>query len=175
MAAERLTEPAIGATRPSIVGLREDRPRRGERVKPELARGLVKDDAGLIEPQRWQRIVAPPRRFEHIAAIDLAALHVAALAGDPELVFGPIVIGLELRIAQRPVGEGGILRNRSGAVALDGVRARLEIVLVQAPRHRPVMDRAAARLVAVVEHWHRRGARIDIRAPSDRLTLDVRP
>src|SRR5262249_39622128 len=69
----------------------------------------------------------------------------------------------------------GIFRDRLGAVAGDGVRPRAEIVLVHAPRYGPVVNSAAAGLVAVVLHRDRAGAPIRILPPGDRLALDVRP
>src|SRR5207247_88929 len=103
VAAERLAVAAIGAGRPTVIGLREDRARRRERVIAELARRGFEQDGALVQAQRRQRVVATARRFEHVAAVDLFSLQVAGLAGDPELVFGAVVIGLELGVAQLPV------------------------------------------------------------------------
>ena len=119
MAAERLAEAAIGAARPAVVGLRDDRARRRERVIAELLGAGFEQHAGLIDLQRRQRIFALARRLEHIAAVDLLALQIAGLARHAELVFGLVVERLELGIAQRPVDERGILRDGRGAVALD--------------------------------------------------------
>src|SRR5262249_30607767 len=65
--------------------------------------------------------------------VDLFSLHVAGLAGNAELVFGTVVIRLQTRVAQRPVGERGVFRNGGRAVTCDRVRARAEVILVQAP------------------------------------------
>ena len=93
------------------LGLRDDRARRRERVIAELlASPSSNRSPRLIATQRRQRIFAPARRLEHVAAVDLASLQIAGLARHAELVFGPIVIRLELGVAQRPVGERGVLR-----------------------------------------------------------------
>src|SRR5207248_3451428 len=105
VAAERLAEAAIAAARSSLIRLRDDRARRRERVIAELARGRFEVLAGLIHLQRGQRIVAPARRLEHVAAVDLLSLQVAGLAGNTQLVFGAIVIRLEFRVADRPVDD----------------------------------------------------------------------
>jgi len=122
MAAEGLAKAAIGAARPPLIVPREDRTRCRKRVMAELKGRVAKDDARLVVAQRRQWIVATPRRFEHIAAGDLVALHIAGLARDPELVFGAVVVGLQIGIAQWPVRQRGILRDRRDAVALDRVR-----------------------------------------------------
>src|SRR5882672_2298411 len=101
--------------------------------------------ADLIHVQRRQRIVALAWRLEDVAALDLLALHIAGLARDAEIVFGAIVIGLELGVAHRPVDDGGVLRNGGSAVALDGLRAHPEIILMEAPGNRAVMNRATTR------------------------------
>src|SRR5262249_26297612 len=67
-----------------------------------------------------------------------------------------------------------ILRDGVGAVALDRLRARAEVVLVQAPGHCAVVDRAAAGLIAVAQRRQRPCAGIGVRPPGDRLALDVR-
>ena len=139
----------------------------------ELLRGSRKNRAGLIHLQRRQRIFALARRFERIAAGNFLALQVAGLAGDAELVFGAVVERLEVGIAERPIGERGILRDDGRPVALDGLRAGAEIVLVQAPRERAVVHGAAARLVAVVLVRGRVGARSCIGPPGDGRALDV--
>jgi hypothetical protein len=90
-------------------------------VVAELVGGRFEDRAGLVHLQRRQWIVALPRRLERIAAGDLLALEIAGLAGDPELIFGAVVERLEILVAQRPIGEGRILRDRSRPVALDGL------------------------------------------------------
>ena len=117
---------------------------------------------------------ATARRFEDIAAADLAPLQIASLARNAELVFGAVVIGLQLRVAQRPVDKRGIRGNSRCAVALDRLRAGAKIVLVQAPRHRAVMDGAAAGLVAVALGRDRGRAHIGIPPPGDGLALRVR-
>ena len=122
--------------------------------------------------QRRQRIVAPARRFEHVAAVDLASLQIAGLARHAELVFGAIVVGLEVGVAQRPVDERGVL---AGSPTLHSARSvcdrSAEVVLVEAPRDRAVVDGAAARLVAVVLRRDRGRARIRVRPPGDGLAL----
>ena len=60
----------------------------------------------------------------------LASLCFAGLAGYLEIVFGTIVVGFEIGVARRPIGERAVLRDRGGAVALD-VSA---IVRVNRPR-----------------------------------------
>src|SRR6185503_9507886 len=133
VAAERLAEAAIAASRASLVVPRQDRPRRGKGVISELACALFEDDAGLIRQQRWQRILAAARGLEGVAAVDLAPAEIAGLARHAELVFGAIVKRFEVGVRQRPVGERRVFRNRRRAVALDRLRSRAEIVLVQAP------------------------------------------
>ena len=175
MAAEGLAEPAIAAGGPALVGLRDDGARRRKRVPAKPPGRLVEDDAGLVRRQRRQRILALARRLEPIATLDLLALQIAGPAGHAKLVLGAVVIGLKLGVAHWPVGEGGVLRDHLGAVALDRLGAGAEIILVQPPGHRAVMHGAAAGLVAVVLHRDRVGARIRVRPPGDRLALDVGP
>src|SRR5262249_39893162 len=99
----------------------------------ELARRLLEDGLGLILAQRRQRIVAPARRLEHVAPVDLLALQVAGLARHPKLIFGAIVVRLEISVAERPVDEGRGLRDRGGAGGPDSLRPGAKIVLVQPP------------------------------------------
>jgi len=139
----------------------------------ELAVRLVKQDRALIPEERRQRIFATARRLEDVAAVDLLALQIAGLAGDAELVLGAVVERLEVGIAQRPIRDRGILRDRLGAVALNRVRARAEVVLVHAPGHGAVMDGAAAGLIAVILHRERRSAGIGVGPPGDGLAFDV--
>jgi len=149
MAAEGLAKAAIGAAGPPVIILREDRAGCGKRVVAELLGGAVKNDARLIVAQWRQRIVTAARRFEHIAAGDLVALDIAGLARHAELIFGAVVVGLQIGVAQWPVDERGIRGNCRCPVALDRMRARAEIVFVQAPRDCAVMDGSAACLIAV--------------------------
>ena len=174
VAAERLAEAAIGAGGPILIGFREDRARRRERVIAELARRGFEQHGALVQAQRRQRVVATARRFEHVAAVNLASLQIARLAGNAQLVFGLIVIALKVRIAQRPVGERGVLRNCGRSITRDRMRPRAEVILVEAPRHGAVVDGAAARLIAVVLQRERSCPRIRVGPPRDGLTLDVR-
>src|SRR6516225_1961152 len=173
MAAKGLAKATIGAAGPPVIVLRQDRPRRRKRVIAELPGRAVKNDARLIVAQWRQRIFAPARRLEHVAAVDLVALQIAGLARHAELVFGAIVVGLQIGIAQWPVGERGILRDRRCAVTLDRMRAGAEVVLVKPPRHRAVMHGSAARLIAVTQRRQRVGARIGIWSPGYGLALDI--
>ena len=50
----------------------------------ELERAGVEGDAGLIRAQRRQREFTTARRFENIAAADLAPLQIASLARNAE-------------------------------------------------------------------------------------------
>ena len=150
VAAEGLAIGAIGAGRAALIGLRQDRMRRRERVIAELLGAVLEQDAGLVLGERRQRIFALTRRLERVAAVDLAALQIAGLAGDAEVILDLVVERLEFGIAQRPVGERGVRRDRRQPIAFDGIGAGAEIVLVQAPRHRTVMHGAAAGLIAVV-------------------------
>ena len=141
---------------------------------PELLAGRVEVDADLVELERRQRVVALPRRLEDVAAGDLLALQIAGLARHADLILDTLVVGLELGVAQRPVDDRGIFRDCSLAVALDGVRAHPEIVVVEAPGDRTVVHGAAAGLVAIALRRDRGRARFGVRAPGDRLALDVR-
>jgi hypothetical protein len=96
-------------------------------------RAFLEERARLIHQQRWQGIFAPPRRLEHIAAVDLVAVEIAGLAGHAQIVFGAVVKRFEVGIAERPVRERGVRRDRGHAIALDGVGAGAEIVLVEPP------------------------------------------
>jgi hypothetical protein len=102
-------------------------------VIAELAGGLVEHRAGLIVLQWRQWIFAPARRLEDVAAENFLAEQIAGLAGDADLVLGLVVERLQVRIAQRPVGERGVGGDRGLAVALDGVGAGAEIVLMKSP------------------------------------------
>src|SRR5205823_6514771 len=98
-AAEGLAIGAVGTSRPPVVGARNDRAGRRERMQPDLAGAGVEQHAGLVEVQWWQRIFAGARRLEHVAAVDLAALQVAGLAGHAARVsaFARQVTGWRLR------------------------------------------------------------------------------
>src|SRR5262249_1671667 len=158
----------------ALVVLRQDRARRRERVIAELPGRRLEVRPHLIHLQRRQRIVAAARRLEHIAAVNLAALQVAGLARPPDLVLRATIERLEPGIAHGPVDDRAILRDGGRAVALDGLRANPEIILVEAPRHGAVVHRAAAGLVAVAETLDPRRPRVRVGPPGDRLTLHVR-
>ena len=173
MAAVRRAEAAIAAARPPLVGLRDDGARRRERVIAELLGAFLENERRIVDQERRQRELALPRRLEDVAARDLAALQVAGFAGNAEIVFGAVVIRLEIVVAQWPVGDRAVLRDGGCAVALDRLRAGAKIVVMEAPRHRAVMDRAAADLGAVVERRQRHRARAGIGPPGDGLALGV--
>jgi hypothetical protein len=101
--------------------MRQDRARRRERVIAELLGSGLEEDARLVHLERRQRIVALPGRLERITAIDLLPLQVSGLTGHADLVLGLVVERLELGVAHRPVGDGGVLRNGGQPVALDRV------------------------------------------------------
>src|SRR5262249_61583332 len=104
MAPERLAKAAVGARWPSLISLRNDRPRRRERMIAKLPRRAVEDLTGLIDTQRRQRIVASPWCLKRIAAIDLASLQVTRFTRHTEFKFGAIIVRLEIFIPQRPLG-----------------------------------------------------------------------
>src|SRR6266567_2491638 len=66
----------------------------------ELLRCLVEDQTRAVGDERGQGVIAIARRFEDIAAGDSGALQIARLAGHAELIFGAVVIGLQIRIAE---------------------------------------------------------------------------
>jgi hypothetical protein len=47
-------------------------------------------DRRRVRRLQWQGIFAPPRRLEHVAAVDLVAVEIAGLAGHAEIVFGAV-------------------------------------------------------------------------------------
>src|SRR5712691_799836 len=99
----------------------------------ELLRRLVEDQPRAVGDERGQGVVAIARRFEDIAAGDSGAFQIAGLAGQAELIFGAVVIGLQIRIAERPIGERGILGYGAHAIPLYRPRAVAEIILMHAP------------------------------------------
>ena len=174
MAAKGLAKAAVRAAHPVVIRLRENCARRGKRVIAQLARAFLEQDSRLIHEQRRKRIVAIARGFEHVAAVDLAALQISRLARHAQIVFGLIVERFEIGVRQRPIGHRGILRDGRCAVALDRVRVRAEIVLMHAPRKRAVMDGPAAGLIAVIQNVHGVRARACVGTPRHRLALPVR-
>src|SRR5262249_18895049 len=64
--------------------------------------------------------------------------------------------------------------NGGSAIALDGVRAHPEIILMEAPGDCAVVNRAATGLVAVALSWDRCRARPRIGPPRHRLALRIR-
>ena len=68
-------------------------------MKPKLFRAGVEQGGRALNRERRQRIIALARRLEWVAALDLAALQIAGLARHAKLVFGAVVIGLEIGIA----------------------------------------------------------------------------
>src|SRR5215469_4039566 len=103
MAAKGLAKAAICAAGPPIIVLRQDRARCREWVIAELVGGSAEDHPRLVVAQWRQRIVAASRRFEHIAAVDLVTLHIAGLARHPKLIFGAVVVGFQIGVAQWPI------------------------------------------------------------------------
>src|SRR6516162_1452443 len=131
----------------------------------ELPGCTLERDLSLVGEQRRQGVIAPPWRLEDVAAIDLAAGKIAGLAGDAQLVLGAVVERLQLRVAHRPVRERRVLRDDGCPVALDGMGAGAEIVLVHAPGNGAIMYRATAGLVAVILNWNRQRAHVGIGPP----------
>ena len=102
-------------------------------MQAELLGAGLEQHRRLIHLQRRQRIFAAARALEDIAAVDLGAFEIAGFAGDAKLILGLIEERFELGIAHRPVGQRRIGGNGVFAVALDGLGADAEIVLVHAP------------------------------------------
>ena len=139
----------------------------------QRASSLFEDHARLIRHERRQRIFAAARRFEHVAAFDLASLKVSSFAGHAKLVFGTIVEGFQIGVSQGPVGERGILGDRRHSVTFNRVRPHAEVVFVKPPRHGAVMHRAAPCLVAVIQNRQRFRGHIRVRPPGHWLTFRV--
>ena len=99
MAAERLAEAAIGAGGPAVIGLRNNGARCRERMQSELFCAGVEQGGRPLHHEWRQRVIAPARRLERVAALDLVALQITGLARHAKLVFGAIIIGLEIGIA----------------------------------------------------------------------------
>ena len=176
MAAERLAEAAIGAARPVLVGLRQDRVRRRERVKAEFSGG------GIEIRRRPGRAAAAAADTRACAAPRTRCRRRSSCPGDcrPCRKRRARIRRDRSRARDRRSDSGqsmtrGILRDGRGAIALDRRRAHAEIVLVEAPRHRAVMHGAAAGLVAVVLRRDRRARRVGVRPPRDRHALGIGP
>jgi len=73
-------------------------------VISQLAGSGFEQYSRLIGEQSRQWILAATRRFEDVAALDLAAAEIAGFAGNAKLVLGAIVVRLEIGVAHRPVG-----------------------------------------------------------------------
>jgi hypothetical protein len=133
----------------------------------------LEDSRRIVDEQgrKWEFALA--RGLEDVAAVDLSALQIARLAGHAEIIFGAIVEGFEVSVAQRPVNNGAILRDRGLAVALDRLRANAEITPVEPPGHCAIVDGTAADLIAVVERREGDRTRVRVRAPSDGLALRI--
>src|SRR2546423_3398180 len=129
----------MGAARPPVVRLREDRGRGRERVRAELLGASLEDSRRIVDEQRRKWKFALAWGFEDVASVDLSALQIAGLAGHAEIVFGAIVKGFEVGVAQGPVNDRAVLWDRGHAIALDCLRAHAEITFVEPPRHRPVV------------------------------------
>src|ERR1700693_6462759 len=105
MAAVSRAKAAVAATRSPLVGFRDERARGREWVITELLGTLLENAGRGVDEQRRQRELALTRRLEDVAALDLASLQIAGFAGHPEIVFGAIVVGFEIGVAERPIGE----------------------------------------------------------------------
>ena len=128
----------------AVVGLRADRGRAGERVPAEPPRRVRHELGEARPPERRQRILTVARALEDVPArIDHPA-QVPRLARDAVQELDLVVVGLELLVVDRPVGERRAGRKRPGAVPPNRLAALVEVPRHQAPAlARPVNRRPA--------------------------------
>ena len=89
----------------AIVGLGQDRDRRGLGMEAQLARAPLEQHARRLHRQRGQRIGPRARRVER-----------PRRPGNAQLPVGLRVVGLEVGIGDRPVGEARPLIGRGGSL-----------------------------------------------------------
>ena len=102
-------------------------------MQAEIAGRLGEQRLGVALRHRRRRVVTLARAFEKIAAGLLGALDVAGLAGDAGDIFEPVVIRLEIFVADGPILDLMTFGHDAFAVALDHVRANAEIIGKEAP------------------------------------------
>ena len=149
-----------------VVRARQGRLRSRKRVPAEVPAALVELLRVARHRQRRARVATAARRFERVGA---------GLPGDAERPFELAIVGLELGVGDRPVGERG-----AGQVAGHGAQA--EVVLGESRQPALPMDRAAAhhlrhraeqldarRLVGGGAH----GARIEQRVGPEIVAVDI--
>ena len=66
---------------------------------------FLSDGISLLETDLLEIRDTGNESLEDVAACDLLAAEIAGLAGHAELIFGALVIGLEIGVGQRPVDD----------------------------------------------------------------------
>src|SRR5205823_13180055 len=128
------------------IGIRARGVRRWTRkgVVAEGTRRVGEHLAGEKGSEGRQRVFARARRFEGVAAGNDLALQISRLAVDRGGVLEPVVVGLELGVADAPVLDRHVLGDALPAVARPVLAAGPELHLAPAPgMAAPAYGRAA--------------------------------
>ncbi len=136
---------AVGAARAALERLRGDRRGRAKRVKAEPLAGIRKALIGRALAQRRHGIIPCPRRFPKIIAGPAPIDDVATAAGNTQIPFDTIVIGLEIVIADGPIDQRVVLRQGFLAEPLFDDAAHLELGIPESPARAAPVNGAAAR------------------------------
>ena len=98
-----VAEAVVHASRSPLVGAGVDGGGSGKRLPPQRARRIRHPLQEARPSQRGHRIVAGAGALERVAPLVALAVEVARLPRDADLVLDPVVPGLELGVAERPV------------------------------------------------------------------------
>ena len=125
-----MAEPAMDAGRTATVVLRVDRHRRGKRVQAELACAALEQHAGGLHRQWRHRVRSRSPRLGGRGPGE---------TGDADLPVDFRVVGLELIVGKRPVGEpsAGDAAKTAVLVEVDVVKAPVVAGEVRCCCHRP--------------------------------------
>ena len=132
---------AAGAT---FVHFGIDCGRRRVGLPPQFLRRFHHQIAEPGAAQRRHGIFTTPRRFKHVAARIDGPADISSLTRNTQFVFHRVVVRLQVLIGQRPVFQGGALRNCADAIPFHGFSSGTEVPLLQAPALRPVVDGGSA-------------------------------
>ena len=139
-----VAEPVVHAARAPLVGARVDGGGPGEGLPVQRARRVrhALQEAGPA--QRGHRVVAGAGALERVAPLVATAGDVAGLPRDADLVLHPVVVRLELGVAEGPVLDRRSLGQARPAVAPRRRRDHLEVPRVEPPALGPVVQGGAA-------------------------------
>jgi hypothetical protein len=121
-----------------------DRHRRRERMIAETLRCRAIHQSGVARFDRRIRIFVAARSFEYIAAVDLLAAQIAGLSRHAANLVEEVIGRFKLVIADRPVLDRHVVRDRLRAIAFGERRADAEVGRQKTPVQGAPMDARAA-------------------------------